>query len=404
MSLRALAFLIALALPASAAAADLATLRRLVAGDDRAAVERWLAAEIKARDEDPLAALGARPPSQELREKATTLAERELIVSVLALAFVRDRDPEIKRQLLARLDGAIAAKEAVGREVRLAARAPAPPPLVFARLFTAGTGQAGRLAESSSEFSAEEPAIHVRFIYEGGVPGEELQSRWLLSGPNGRQEFAQSAMTLQKSTDRGQFSFAPAAGTRWQEGVYRVEIRGRGSLLAEVDFSVRGPQTAAAPPVVPPPSAPRPAPGVVAPGGPVGILNAVLAKDIENGQPKDPVTEFSTARKRLVLWAQTQGGGALTARWYATDGGDRLLGEHTLAVPPGQQPVVFWLEVADAKAKFGRGRFRIDLVSANRVVQQLPFRVREATFLEELGEALEQFGKELDKAIKGDGK
>jgi len=43
VSLRALACLIALALPASAAAAALAALRRLVARDDRAAVEHWLA-------------------------------------------------------------------------------------------------------------------------------------------------------------------------------------------------------------------------------------------------------------------------------------------------------------------------------------------------------------------------
>lgn len=386
MSLRALAFLIALALPASAAAVDLEALRRLVARDDRAAVERWLAAETKVRDEDLLAPLGSRPPGQELREKATTLAEQELIVSALALAFVRDRDPEIKRQLLARLDGALAAKETVGREVRLAAKAPAPQPLVFTQLFTAGTGQGGRLAEPSSEFSPEEPAVHVRFVYEGGTPGEELRSRWVVRGPGGPREFAQSAVTLQKAADRGQFSFTPAAGTRWQESVYRVEILGRESLVGEIDFLVRG---SSAPPA--------------AAGGPVSVLNAVLAKDVENGQPKDPVTEFSTARKRLVLWAQGQaaGGGALTARWYATDGGDRVLAEHTLAVPAGESRVAFWLEVAGENAKFKQGPFRVDLVSGNRVIRQLPFRIRQANFFEELGGALEQLGRELDKAIKG---
>ena len=423
MKIRVLAVVFVLFLSADATAADLGELRRAVARDDRAAVERWLAAEAKAPSADPLAPLGSRRPSSELQEKAAAVVEQELFISVLAVAYLKDKDLEVKRQLIERLDATTTAKQGLTREVQQAAKAPMPKPFVFKQLFTAGVSKGGKLAEPSSEFSPGEPAIHVRFIYEGGVPGEELQSRWLFRGASGQQEFARNTVKLVKSADRGQFSFTPAEGTRWIEGIYRVEILGRGNLLAEIDFVVRGAQVTSAPRVAglepfSPPSAPvveAPSrfpttsslkPGGQMPSGPITVLNAVLAKDVENGQAKDPVKEFSTARKRLVLWSQTQApnGGALTARWYATDGGDRLLGEHTLAVPPGESRLAYWLEVADKNAKFNRGRFRVDLVSDNRVIQQIPFRIREAGFFEELGEVFEQFGKELEKAIKGEGK
>lgn len=405
MKMRVLFVVFALLLPVVAVAADLGELRRAVARDDRAGVERWLAAEAKAPSTDPLAPLGSRRPSNELQEKTTAVAKQELFISVFAVAYLRDKDPEVKRQLLGRLDAAITAKQSLTREMQQAAKTPLPKSIVFKQLFTAGTGQDGKLAGPSSEFSPEEPAIHIRFIYEGGIPGEELGSRWVFRAPDGPVEIARSTVKLQKAADRGQFSFTPAEGTRWLEGIYRVEILGRGSVLAEVDFLVRGPQTGAGSQVAAPPPvfSLLPAPPMAV-GGPVGVLNAVLAKDVENGQAKEPVKEFSTARKRLVLWAQTQApnGGALTARWYATDGGDRLLGEHTLPVPPGESRLAYWLEVADKNTKFNRGRFRVDLVSNNQVVQQLSFRIREAGFFEELGEAFEQFGKELEKAIKGE--
>lgn len=291
----------------------------------------------------------------------------------------------------------------------IASAAQAPKRLVFKQLFTVGAGQAGKLAKPAREFSPDERTIYVRFVYEGGVPGEELQSRWLFQEPGGAQELAQSALKLEKAADRGQFSFAPPEGSPWPEGSYRVEILGRGGVVGQVEFFVRAPQFAA------PPSGTASSPfsieSLLSPGGPapagiVTVLNAVFAKDIEKGQPKEPVIEFTTARKRLILWAQTEArnGGVLTARWFAMDGGDRLLGEHALAVPPGQQPVAYWLEVADKNVKFGRGRFRVDLVSDNQVVQQLPFTIREAGFFEELGEAFQQLGEELQKAMGGEKK
>lgn len=402
-----------LLVPAAAPAADLAALRRAVAQDDRAAVERWLAAEARAKDADPLSPLGRRPASPELEDKAGAVADQDVVVAVLAYAYARGGDPAVKRELLSRLDAALAARQALAREVQQAARAPEPTRLVFTQLFTAGVGQGAKLAEPTSEFAPEEPAIHVRFVYEGATPGEELASRWLRSGPGGPAEFARSAVKLAKAGDRGQFSFAPSDGTRWVPGLYRVELSARGGVVAAIDFLVRGPASPVASAVAPPdPIAAAPAPAVPAPpappAGPVSVLDAALVRDVEQGEARDPATEFSTARRRLVLWARVQApaaaGGALTARWYATDGGDRLLGEHTLAVPPGESRVAYWLEAASDKVKFKRGRLRVDLVAGDRVVKQLPFRIRQAGFLEEIGGALEQLGKELDKVIKGDGK
>lgn len=263
-------------------------------------------------------------------------------------------------------------------------------PLAFTQLFTAGAARGGKLAEPSREFTPDERTIHLRFAYEGGIAGEELRSRWVWIGPGGPQEIAQSTLRLKKTADRGQFSFSPAEGARWREGAYRVEIVGRGAVLGQADFVVQAARAAAPPPAI---------------AGRVSVVEAVLAKDVEQGQPKDPVTEFSAVRKRLILWARVgaPGGGALTARWYATDGGDRLLGEHTLAVPAGENRVAYWLEVADDKTKFPRGGFRVDLLSAGQTVKQVPFHIRPAGFFEEVGEAFEQLGRELDKAISGSG-
>jgi hypothetical protein len=66
-------------------------------------------------------------------------------------------------------------------------------------------------------------------------------------------------------------------------------------------------------------------------------------------------------------------------------------------VPAGESRVAYWLETAGEKAKFRRGSMRVDLVSQGQAVRRVPFRIRQAGFLEEVGEALEQLGKELDK-------
>lgn len=403
--------LVAFALwPAVALAGDLAALRRAVATDDRAAMERWLAAEAKAPDEDPLTPLRSRAPGPELRGKAGALATQELAVGLMASAYLRHKNPDLKQKLLARLDAAIKAKQELGTEVRRAAAAPQPKPLVLARLVTVGQGRAGGEPEPVAEFAPDERTIRVLFTYRDATPGEELRSRWTRRDPAGAVEVATPTAKLQRAVGTGEFAFSPPTGGRWAEGPYRVEISGRGRMLADIDFRVGAPPGGAAVASAPPgpvaslPPPPPPGPGPAA--GPVSVVDAVLARDIAEGQAKDPVTEFSTARKRLLLWARVQApaGGALTARWYAVDGGERLLGEHALAVPAGESRVACWLEVANDQAKFTRGRYRVDLVAGDRVVRQLPFRVREAGFLEGLGEAIEQFGKELDKAIKGEGK
>jgi len=429
MSMRALVVAALILLATAAEAGDLMALKQAVERDDKGAVERWLAAEGQAGDPDPLAALHGRPVPQELSQKASTLAAEELMATALAISFTTATDPEVKRLLLTRIDAALAARQAVSREAERVAKAPLPKPITFPQLFTAGAGQGTKLADPSMSFPPDEKIIYLRFAYEGGLPGEELRSRWVYLAASGPQEIGQSAMTLQKPADIGQFSFAPTAGTRLPEGVYRIQLLGRNTLLREVDFLVQAPRVASAParpPVVtvpspapppptvtPPPAAPQPPvvatlpppPALIAPPPPglVSVLEAMLAKDIQNGEAKDPTTEFTTARKRLLLWARVQAsgaGGTLTARWYTTEGGERFLGEHILTMPAGESRVAYWLEVASDKVKFPRGRMRVDLVAGDQVVKSLPVQLRQANFFEELSEAVEQFGKELDKLIK----
>jgi hypothetical protein len=401
-----------------AEAGDLMVLKRAVERDDRRAVERWLAEEGQAKDTDPLAALHGRPVPQELSQKASALAADDLMTTALAISFTSSTDPGIKRQLLARIDTALAARQAVARDVERVSKTPLPRPITFVQLFTAGAGEGTKLADPSTSFPPDEKIVYLRFVYEGAVPGEELRSRWLFLSPTGPQEIGQSAMTLKNATDLGQFSFSPTPGTRWAEGIYRIQVLARNSTLREVDFLVERPRLATAPLRPPAVTAPAPAPqqspavAMLSPsattttppsGGAVSVLDALFAKDIQGVEAKDPTTEFTTARKRLLLWTRVQttgSGGALTARWYTTEGGERLLGEHLLALPPGESRVAYWLEVASDKIKFPRGRMRVDLVASDQVVKSLPFVVRQGSFFEELTEAVEQFGKDLDKLLK----
>ncbi len=404
--------LLAFFVPAAAWAGDLDELRRALARDDRAAVERWVAAEAAAGPGDPLASLGTRPQPEALQEQATALARQEALLTAAAIAYLALGD-QAKPRLLAGIDAVAAGRQQLARGTAQAAATPAKP-LMLTRLATTGEARGGKRAEAATEFPPDEKTINVGYAYRDGAPGEELSARWIHLVPGAPVELTRSSARLQKPVDQGRFSFSP--GRPWTDGLYRVEISARGAVVGETDFLVRGPQAAAVPlpfpgrqaAVATKPGAPSPAPAASspAPGGPVSVLEALFAKDVENGEAKDPVTEFSTARKRLVLWARVQaaGGGALTARWFATDGGERLLGEHTLAVPAGESRVAYWLEAAHDKAKFTRDLLRVDLVSGGRVVKSLPLRLRQAGFFDEVGAALEQFGRELEKAIQGEGK
>jgi len=239
---------------------------------------------------------------------AATVAESDVVVTALAFAYLYTSDPQVKRELLTRLDGAIAARQTLRRDAEQAARAPLPKPIVFTQLFTAGSGQGNRLADPSVSFPPDEKVIYLRFAYEGGVPGEELRSRWVFLSREGPKEIGQSALTMRKAADIGQFSFSPTSGTRFAEGVYRIQLLGRSAVLREVDFVVQAPRVASAPArpsvtppspaaqppaVTPPPAAPQPPavatlpppiPGVRPIAGLVSVLEATLARDIANGE------------------------------------------------------------------------------------------------------------------------
>ena len=406
-----------LLLPVAAGAGDLVQLRRALAGDDRQAVERWLAAEAAAPVADPLAALGAQPRPERLQEQSGELARQEARLTALAVIYLNSAEaPAIKRRLLGALDAAAAMRQQLARAGAQTVAAAAARPLILTRLFVIAGAPGRKRAEPAIEFSPDEQTLSVRYAYEGGVPGEELSARWIHRTAAGPVEVGRSTTRVQKAIDQGQFSLSP--GRPWSDGLYRVEIGGRRGIVGETDFLVQGPQVAAVPPPFPGrPIMTTPAPDATeaiatpaltsaAPGSLVSVLDALFARDVENGEAKEPVTEFSTARRRLVLWARVRasGGGALLARWYATDGGDRLLGEHTLGVPAGESRVAYWLEPAHDKGKFHRGPLRVDLIAGGRVIKSLPLRIRQAGFFDELGEAVEQFGRELEKAIQGERK
>jgi hypothetical protein len=382
--------------------------------DDRPAVERWLAAETAARDTDPLAPLAARGVPPALRDGASRVEEGELMTTWLAAAWLSSSDPGVKTELLRRIDGAAALRFELERDLQRVASAPRS--LALSKLAVGGGGQA---AQPASVFAPDEPAIRIRFAYEHAVAGEALSARWLLRVSGESREVGRSSAALPRVADVAELSLAPAGGARWAEGAYRVEISGRGAVLQEVDFVVEGPRAASerkrpdvagarpAPAPAPPPAVaalPPARPESPRPAGPVIVLDAALARDVAGGDPRDLVVEFTTARRRLLLWARAQSerGGALTARWYTRDGGDRLLGEHTLTLSAGESKIAFWLEPTDSATAFRSGPMRVDLVADGRVLKSIDFRIREANFLEGMNERLGQFSRELDKLIRGE--
>ena len=425
-----------LALALTAQAGDLRQLKQAVEREDKAAALHWLEAEEKSSPADPLERIADRPTDPQLEQQARWLFTEELTIQTLTMAWINGGDAKTQSELLGHIDSAIQGRGQLEQQTSAIAAQPLPPDIRLTQLFTAGTGQDGRLAPPASRFDLDERAVYVRFLYENGIPGEELRARWLRIDPTGKaHELSRASMRLEKAEDRGQFSFTPEKG--WQEGAYQVEIMGRNRLLDEVDFIVGNPAPPALPqqlvtatpppPAKAKPAAPKPAPvkkppppkpkaaakppakkkpaakpapkKAAPPPAGVKLVKAFLAKNIQKDGPHGETSEFNTAWRKLFLWvrAQAPAGGELTAKWYFPEEQKEAVDEHTLQLPPGESQVAFWVKLLVPEEMFPVGDAYVDLYADGKRLQRIDFHIRKAGFFETLSDTLEQAGNELER-------
>ncbi|HYL79367.1 MAG TPA: hypothetical protein VEU07_01060 [Candidatus Acidoferrum sp.] len=393
-----------------AIAGDLASLRRAAEGNAPADVERWLAEGAKTREPDPLADKNVGRPDQPLLDSAGSVNAAGLTVTMTAMTYVRNPNAQTQQALLRAIDQATGAQQQLETRLNAAQTSARQPGFHFTQLYTAANAQSTAPGDSLSVFAPTAPIVYVRFAYTGGTPGETLIARWRAEGPQGAQDLGQNTAVLQKPADAGQFSYPLRAGSQWTPGAHRVTLMLRDRVVAETGFVIETPAAprrvvtarpqpmpkTGATPGAPPAAAPNPAAT-----GPVRVLEARTAKGIASGDPKDPTSQFTSAARRVVLWTRVQApsGGSLTARWYATQGTERLLAEHVLEIPAGDARAIYWLETAAPQSKLPVGPMRVDLLSGNQVVKSLALQVQKAGFLDELAEGMDQFGSELEKSL-----
>jgi len=155
--------------------------------------------------------------------------------------------------------------------------------ITFDQIFFAGDGRDGQLGAARSQFTPDESRIYLRFIYREGRPGEELIAHWqIVEDIQGRSgEFASSRMTLEKSADRGQFSYT--AEEPWPIGRYRVTITDSANIIVEeLDYQVVAKN-----------QAPKPAP--------VRKTSAANIKEEQDELPPPFTDIFAPAPSRLAI-------------------------------------------------------------------------------------------------------
>ncbi|MCB1738616.1 MAG: hypothetical protein KDI42_10850, partial [Gammaproteobacteria bacterium] len=218
---------------------------------------------------------------------------------------------------------AVAAGAETGAATVAVAETPTPPPfteiyatppskLVIERAFIAADREGERFPSDSAE-------IFLRLEYRDARPGQSLTAIWEQLGEHGGDGlgvFARHSLQLDQSANQAEFSFRPDPAGSWLPGGYRVTVSDDAQVVVQREFRIeaRAP-TPIAPPVAPPVATPSGKPPVkptpttkavkrVAPS----VLEATLAKGIEDAKPKDAVSEFTNVWRRLLLWTRIDGG------------------------------------------------------------------------------------------------
>lgn len=131
-----------------------------------------------------------------------------------------------------------AAVDSVAKGFRVEAGPEVRAALTIPVLFTAGVSRReGELAPAASYFPPDERTVHVRFRYEGGLPGGELVGVWHRIEGLTAKEFARSSVRMEKAADLGQLAFTPEGG-RWATGPYRVDILHAGRTVRSIEFTI----------------------------------------------------------------------------------------------------------------------------------------------------------------------
>lgn len=139
---------------------------------------------------------------------------------------------------------------------------PSPPSAARIYDITPARGVAwGQPVGPGQVFGPDINPIYVWFRHEGISAGTAIMAVWYFLGTATPYRIGEGSVTVTPPADWGQFNYELAAGKRWPEGEYRVELLVMGQMLAEARFRV----ATATPGVATP--APAPTSAVPAPAG-----------------------------------------------------------------------------------------------------------------------------------------
>lgn len=321
---------------------------------------------------------------------------------------------EAGNQIVGELDFSITAdgKPAAAAVVASVAATETPTPPPFTEIYATppsklNVERAFIAADREGErFPSDTAEIFLRLEYRDARPLQSLTATWEHLGENGGDGmgvFARHSLQLDQSAHQVEFSFRPDPAGSWLPGGYRVTVNDDTEVLVQREFRI---EAAAPAPVAKPidksASAPKAKPASstkavrrVAPS----VLEATLAKGIEDARPKDPVTEFTNVWRRLLLWTRIDGGshgGKITARWYS---GDVLQSSHGEPINPGENWVVFWLYLKTPEMTLPLGPARVELWYGKKLLKTVRYEVKQPGFFEGLGDAFQQMGNEMQWLI-----
>jgi hypothetical protein len=137
--------------------------------------------------------------------------------------------------------------------VRPAGRLDAPRSVaVTAMVFTA-SGAAPQPAGAGAVVPSDAQRVELRVVYQGGMPGQRLASRWYFVEGSLRRPFSESTVEIFRPDHEAAFSFALQPGERWLPGSYEVDIYSGRDLVGTAAYRVGGPAERAVWPAAEPP-------------------------------------------------------------------------------------------------------------------------------------------------------
>jgi hypothetical protein len=184
-----------------------------------------------------------------------------------------------------------------------------------------------------------------------------LRSVWHYLGGGKDREFSTFELVVRENQDWAALDVELTKGKPWPLGEYRVDVFIDGKLVQSRRFQVAGA-----------PALPK-------------IAEAKPARGVKDGKPVDPGAVFAPDANPIYVWFRVESGkveATLRAVWrYLGEGGDRVIGEGDLKLPPDATWGDFQYQLAAGK-RWPVGDYRVEILMGDQQIASVPFRVEAA--------------------------